>query len=56
MIRQVLANFPYALMPTMVMMLFVLFFISMVIWVYRKGSGKFYSHVEQIPLKEDGEL
>lgn len=55
MIREVLSNFPYALMPTLVMLLFVFLFISMIIWVYRKGSGAFYAKVEQLPLKEDGE-
>jgi cbb3-type cytochrome oxidase subunit 3 len=55
MIRQVLSNFPYALMPTAVMLLFLLFFISVVIWVYRKGSTEFYGQIEQLPLQEDGE-
>lgn len=52
MIKEVLSQFPYALMPTAVMLMFFLFFFSVVLWVYRKGSSSFYAEVEQIPLKE----
>lgn len=55
MIREVLSRFPFSLMPTIVMLVFVVFFLSMIFWLYRNGSTDFYKKIEQIPLKEDGE-
>jgi cbb3-type cytochrome oxidase subunit 3 len=54
-IKEVLSQFPFALMPTLVMLLFLLFFVSMVIWVYRRGSSELYKEIEQIPLGEESQ-
>lgn len=54
MIREVLSKFPFSLMPTIVMFVFVIFFLSMLFWLYRRGSSDFYKKVEQIPFREDG--
>lgn len=37
------------------LMLFFLFFVGVLIWVYRKDSNKYYETMEHLPLK-DGEL
>lgn len=55
MIKQVLANFPYAMMPTAVMLLFIAFFASVVIWVYRRGSTEFYGKLENLPFDHEVE-
>jgi cbb3-type cytochrome oxidase subunit 3 len=53
MIKDVLKNFPYELMPTLVMMGFVLFFVAMVIWVFRKDSSEVYKHAESLPFSDE---
>lgn len=41
-------------LTAMGLLIFFLFFVGVLIWVYRKSSTEIYSHMEQIPLK-DGE-
>lgn len=53
MIKDVVKNFPYELMPTLVMMGFVLFFVAMVIWVFRKNSSEIYKHAENLPFSDE---
>lgn len=52
MVREVLSNFPYGYMPTAVMLVFLLFFCSMVWWVFRKKSKQIYQKIERLPLEE----
>ncbi|MFV8249792.1 cbb3-type cytochrome oxidase subunit 3 [Bdellovibrio bacteriovorus] len=41
-------------LTAMGLLIFFLFFVGVMIWVYRKNSTEIYAHMEQIPLK-DGE-
>lgn len=37
------------------LVIFFLFFVGVMIWVYRKNSGVHYDRMTQIPLNGDGE-
>lgn len=53
MIKDVVKNLPYELMPTLVMITFVLFFVVMVFWVFRKDSKKVYRQAENLPFSDE---
>jgi cbb3-type cytochrome oxidase subunit 3 len=53
MIRQVLAQFPFMDLVLVAQLLFLGVFLSVLFWVFRKGSSSFYSHLSRLPL--DGE-
>lgn len=41
-------------LTAMGLLIFFLFFVSVLFWVYRKSSSELYNRLEQMPLK-DGE-
>lgn len=49
--QSVLVNFDDTYLTIAALLIFVAVFISVVAWVYRKGSGKFYEHMESLPLE-----
>ncbi len=49
---EVLSNFTFTLLPTMALVLFFVMFTGVVIWVYRKSSGKVYGEASNLPLNE----
>lgn len=50
--KQVFENFDITLLPSLGMILFLVLFIGVVIWVFRKSSEKLYHEVENLPLEE----
>lgn len=50
MIRQFLANFPYAELAILGQLLFMTVFLGSIFWIFRKGSKEFYDKLSKLPL------
>ena len=53
---QVLSNFQWPLLSIAAFLIFLLFFISVVIWTLRRGTNELYEETAHIPLLEDQEV
>ena len=53
---EVLAGFDWTILSNLALILFLGLFLSMVIWIFRKGSKKIYQEAADMPLNEEGEL
>lgn len=51
--QQVLAYFPMKSLPLIGLILFLVLFVGILIWVYRRGSDQFYKKMGELPLKKD---
>ncbi|MCB9091929.1 MAG: CcoQ/FixQ family Cbb3-type cytochrome c oxidase assembly chaperone [Halobacteriovoraceae bacterium] len=49
---QVFENFDLTILPTIGMIVFLVVFLFVVIWVFRKNSKKIYTEMSNIPLNE----
>jgi len=47
---EVLSNFTFTLLPIIALILFVVLFVGVVFWVYRKSSGDVYGKASDLPL------
>jgi hypothetical protein len=52
MIKEVLMNFNQPWLPTAGIMLFIALFVSMLIWINRKGSDPYYKEAGSLALEE----
>jgi len=50
MIRQFLANFPYAELAIAGQLIFMTVFVGSIFWIFRKGSQDFYDKLSKLPL------
>ncbi len=50
--QELLAQFPVPMVVGLAVFIFLTVFIGLLFWVFRKGSSKVYSEVEQLPLRE----
>lgn len=53
MIQRVLAHYTLPLLSGFGLLLFLGVFIGAIFWVFRKGSGKFYSDLSALPLEKE---
>jgi hypothetical protein len=51
MIPRVLASFPLPWLTCLGLAIFFVFFLAMLVWVFRRGSGSFYSTLALQPLE-----
>jgi cbb3-type cytochrome oxidase subunit 3 len=54
MMSQVLAKAPWAWLTCIGLVIFFCFFVSMLMWVYRKGGKEFYAELSTVPFENDG--
>ncbi|WP_127715878.1 cbb3-type cytochrome c oxidase subunit 3 [Halobacteriovorax sp. HLS] len=52
MIKQVLMNFNHPWLPTLGVLIFITLFVSMLVWINRRGSDPYYAKAENLPLEE----
>ena len=52
--QEAFTNFSDQYLTSAGLLIFFIFFISVVIWVFRKGSTEYYSQIDKLPLT-DGE-
>ena len=52
MIQRVLTNYHLPLLTCVGLVIFLTVFFGVIVWVFRKGSSRFYSGMERIPLEE----
>jgi len=55
MIREALSHLHWTTLPIISMMMFVGVFLGVLLWVYRRESGKVYHEMEQLPLENNAE-
>lgn len=53
---QVLSNFAWTDLTVLAFIIFLIFFISVFVWTFRKNSKKFYQDVGNIPFDEEKPL
>lgn len=51
MIREVLTKLDLGIIPNISLMMFVLFYLAMVVWVFRRGAGDYYFKMSRLPLE-----
>ena len=49
---QVFKNFDLTILPSIGMILFLIIFLGMIIWIFRKDSKSIYKELSNIPLDE----
>ena len=48
----VLSNFDMPIIPIIGLTIFFIFFVSVLLWVYRKHSNQIHQEASQLPLQE----
>jgi|GEM_PF-5303626 len=58
MLKSILTNTELALLPSLVALCFFVFFITTLVWMYRRGSKEHYSIMSKMALdgQENGDL
>lgn len=51
MIRELLTNLHWSVLPVVGMMLFLSVFVGLLLWVNRKGSNSIYQELAALPLE-----
>jgi hypothetical protein len=52
MIQKVLSNYHLPELTCAGLILFMMVFVSALVWVFRRGSSKVYAELEQLPLQD----
>lgn len=50
-----LKHFSDTYLTSIGLLIFFIFFVAVIVWVFRKGSKSFYNHAAQLPLIEPDE-
>jgi len=54
MIRQALSYFPWPELVLVGQLMFLGIFLTMLVWIFRKGSATFYDEISRLPLDQEG--